>query len=108
MFHRIPETPHQGHRARHFLDRRSWLGSSHEERQRFCANAGGALVLLPPYSPDRNPDDLVWKHVKADTVGRMAVTGKFSKKVCCSMCEPQNDARKNHLLLSKGPLKYAA
>src|SRR5450631_3355332 len=25
------------------------------------------------YSPVRNPDELVWKHLKADTVGRMAV-----------------------------------
>ena len=28
------------------------------------------LFFLPPYSPDRNPDELVWKHLKADTVGR--------------------------------------
>src|ERR1700687_1125530 len=27
------------------------------------------LFYLPPYSPDRNPDELVWKHLKADTVG---------------------------------------
>src|SRR6201987_4917183 len=32
------------------------------------------LFLLPPYSPDRNPDELVWKHVKADTLGRMVLT----------------------------------
>ena len=25
------------------------------------------LFFLPPYSPDRNPDELVWKHLKADT-----------------------------------------
>jgi len=34
------------------------------------------LFFLPPYSPDRNPDELLWKHVKADTVGRMVVTSK--------------------------------
>jgi transposase len=37
------------------------------------------LFLLPPYSLDRNPDELVWKHVKAGTVGRMVITGKDEK-----------------------------
>ena len=38
----------------------------------FVETLGGELRLffLPPYSPDRNPDELVWKHLKADTVGR--------------------------------------
>jgi transposase len=38
----------------------------------FVETLGGKLRLfhLPPYSPDRNPDELVWKHLKADTVGR--------------------------------------
>src|SRR5271157_2580443 len=26
------------------------------------------LFFLPPYSPDRNPDELVWKHLKATAV----------------------------------------
>jgi transposase len=45
------------------------------------------LFFLPPYSPDRNPDELVWKHLKADTVGRMVTTGKadFKDKVLSSM-----------------------
>ena len=32
----------------------------------FIATLGGELGLfyLPPYSPDRNPDELVWKHLK--------------------------------------------
>jgi len=34
------------------------------------------LFYLPPYSPDRNPDELGWKHLKADTVGRMVVIGR--------------------------------
>src|SRR5258708_25739321 len=36
----------------------------------FVAGLDGKLRLfyLPPYSPDRNPDELVWKHLKADTV----------------------------------------
>jgi transposase len=36
------------------------------------------LFYLPPYSPDRNPDELVWKHLKGtsnndDFVVRMIV-----------------------------------
>jgi hypothetical protein len=36
--------------------------------------------------PTRNPDELVWKHLKADTVGRMAITDKadFHTKVRAS------------------------
>jgi transposase len=42
----------------------------------FVAGLGGKLRLfyLPPYSPDRNPDELRWKHLKADTVGRTSIT----------------------------------
>ena len=41
----------------------------------FVGSLNGRLRLfyLPPYSPDRNPDELVWKHLKADTVGRSSV-----------------------------------
>jgi transposase len=43
----------------------------------FVETLGGKLRLYfrPPYSPDRNPDELVWKHLKADTVGRSAIQG---------------------------------
>src|ERR1700730_318377 len=44
--HRIPETPDQGRRAQNLFDRRSWLGSSCEESQRFRANAGCEIVLV--------------------------------------------------------------
>src|ERR1700720_3658432 len=45
------------------------------------------LFYLPAYSPDRNPDELVWKHLKADTVGRMVTTSKadFKSNVVSSM-----------------------
>ena len=89
-------------------------GSAHRAKKvsAFVQTLGGKLRLffLPPYSPDRNPDELVWKHLKADTVGRMAVTGKedFSKKVRRSMRELQNDARKIISFFQKPSLKYAA
>ncbi len=31
------------------------------------------LFCLPPYAPDLNPDELVWRHVKTHSVGRRAV-----------------------------------
>jgi len=31
------------------------------------------LFVLPPYSPELNPDELVWNHVKNHRIGRMAV-----------------------------------
>jgi transposase len=68
------------------------------------------LFYLPPYSPDRNPDELVWKHLKADTVGRMAITDKadFQKKVRSSMRQLQNDPEKIRSFYQKPSLKYAA
>lgn len=68
------------------------------------------LYYLPPYSPDRNPDELVWKHLKADTVGRMAITDKadFKKKVRSSMRQLQNDPEKIRSFYQKPSLKYAA
>ena len=48
----------------------------------FVETLGGKLRLfhLPPYAPDTNPDELVWKHLKADTVGRMVTTDKTDFK----------------------------
>ena len=68
------------------------------------------LFYLPPYSPDRNPDELVWKHLKADTVGRMAVTSRdgFKRKVRLSMRQLQNDPWKIISFFQKPSLKYAA
>jgi transposase len=78
----------------------------------FVETLGGKLRLffLPPYSPDRNPDELVWKHLKADTIGRMAVTGKtdFKRKVRSSMRRLQNDPGKIRSFYQKQSLKYAA
>lgn len=78
----------------------------------FVETLGGRLRLffLPPYSPDRNPDELVWKHLKADTVGRMATTDKadFKTKVRASMRQLQNDPQKIRAFFQKPSLKYAA
>ena len=78
----------------------------------FVETLGGKLRLffLPPYSPDRNPDELVWKHLKADTVGRMAVTDKddFKRKVRSSMRHLQDNPEKIRSFYQTPSLKYAA
>jgi transposase len=68
------------------------------------------LFYLPPYSPDRNPDELVWKHLKADTVGRMVVTSKadFKTKVIGSMRSLQKNPDKIRSFYQKPTLRYAA
>ena len=111
-FYRVPETPDRGRKRTIFLivDR----GPAHRAKKMkaFVETLGEKLRLFfpPPYSPDRNPDELVWKHLKADTVGRMAVTGKtdFKRKVRSSMCRLQNDPGKIRSLYQKQSLKYAA
>jgi transposase len=78
----------------------------------FVEMLGGKLKLffLPPYSPDRNPDELVWKHLKADTVGRMVVTSKadFKGKVVSSMRSLQRNPTKICSFFRKPSLQYAA
>ena len=76
----------------------------------YCQHGRLRLFFLPPYSPDRNPDELVWKHLKADTVGRMTITDKadFKAKVRASMRQLQNDPEKIRSFYQKPSLKYAA
>ena len=68
------------------------------------------LFFLPPYSPDRNPDELVWKHLKADTVGRMVITDKadFKEKVLSALRSLQKTPEKIRSFYQKSSLKYAA
>jgi transposase len=78
----------------------------------FVAGLGGSLRLfyLPPYSPDRNPDELVWKHLKADTVGRTAIASlaEFRKNVKSSMLSLQRNPGKIRAFFHKPSLQYAA
>lgn len=45
--------------------------------KRFVQTTRGRLRLfcLPPYSPELNPDELVWNHLKNHGVGRRSLTG---------------------------------
>ena len=78
----------------------------------FIASLGGHLRLfyLPPYSPDTNPDELVWKHLKADTVGRTSITSldDFNEKVRSSMLALQRNPAKIRAFFQKPSLRYAA
>jgi transposase len=46
-----------------------------KETRNFVATTGGRLELffLPPYSPELNPDEWVWKNVKHDQIGRTSI-----------------------------------
>jgi transposase len=50
--------------------------------KQFAAASGGRLRLcfLPGYSPELNPDEWVWKHVKHDRIGRAGVTSSDDLK----------------------------
>jgi len=78
----------------------------------FVASLDGKLRLfyLPPYSPDRNPDELVWKHLKADTVGRTSIASldEFRNKVKSSMLSLQRNPGKIRAFFQKPSLQYAA
>ena len=78
----------------------------------FVASVGDRLRLfyLPPYSPDKNPDELVWKHLKADTVGRASITtlDDFKQKVRSSMLSLQRRPAKIRAFFQKPSLRYAA
>jgi hypothetical protein len=55
-----------------------------------------AAVLSSAIFADRNPDELVWKHLKSDTVGRTSITSldDFRNKVKSSMLSLQRDPAK--------------
>jgi transposase len=83
-----------------------------KKTQAFVASMGGRLKLFhfPPYSPETNPDEPVWKHLKSDTVGRAAIVSRadFRKKVKSSMLCLQRNRDKIRAFFQKPSLKYAA
>ena len=110
--HRVPETSDRWRQHTIFLivDR----GPAHRAKKTnaFVETLGGKLRLffLPPYSPDRNPDEFVWKHLKADTVGRSAIQSyaDFKGKVKSSMHSLQRNTKKIRSFFAKDTLRYAA
>ncbi len=68
---------------------------------RFVASTGGKLQLfhLPPYSPELNPDEQVWNHLKHHSVGRQTIAGlDHLKQLVISISE-----RCRNCLLSYAP-----
>jgi transposase len=61
---------------------------------KFVKNTGGRLTLViqPAYSPQLNPDEWVWKNVKADRVGRTSArtADQFKAKVINALRRLQN------------------
>lgn len=57
---------------------------SHRARKvfEFVRSTKGKLRLffLPPYSPELNPDELVWNHLKSHGIGRRAITSREELK----------------------------
>lgn len=58
---------------------------SHKSREtlEFVKSTGGRLSIyfLPPYSPELNPDEWIWKSVKHDNVGKMASRSKDEMRI---------------------------
>jgi hypothetical protein len=110
--HRIPEAIGHRSKARDLSYRRSRTRSYRQKNQGVCREFEwcAPAVLFSAYSPDRNPDELVWKHLKADTVGRMTETSKddFKSKVRSSMRQLQNYPAKIRSFYQKPSLRYAA
>lgn len=52
--------------------------------KKFVADTEGKIRLfqLPSYSPDLNPDELVWAHLKHHKIGKTAITGPDHMKRC--------------------------
>jgi len=101
-----------GSKNKIFLIVDNWPAHVSKQTKAFVTKLGGRLRLfyLPPYSPDRNPDELVWKHLKADTVGRTTITSfnDFKNKVKSSMISLQRSPAKIRSFFQKPSLKYAA
>ena len=80
-----------------------------KKTKEFIASISDKLEIfyLSPYSPELNPDELVWNHLKNHTVGRSTVTDKvdFKKKVMGSL---QNNREKVQSFFHKPSLRYAA
>lgn len=78
----------------------------------FVESTGGKLRLffLPAYSPDLNPDELVWNHVKNHQVGRKAIEGKdeLVRAVRSALLSLSKNAQKIRSFFQKPSTAYAA
>jgi len=79
--------------------------------KKFVQTTNGRLRLffLPPYSPELNPDELVWNNVKGK-VGRSSIKGPddFHEKVRHHLKSPQRTPEKIRNFFNEPNLRYAA
>ncbi len=68
------------------------------------------LFFLPPYSPELNPDELVWNDLKNNGIGRMTVSGPqdLKQKSISHMRTLQRDTQKIQSFFQAPTTKYAA
>lgn len=68
------------------------------------------LFRLPSYSPELNPDELVWSHVKHHKIGKIAITGpdQMKKHVIAFLRSLQKTPALIRALFQHPTLRYAA
>ena len=68
------------------------------------------LFYLPPYSPDLNPDELVWNHLKYHCIGRLFIKTKqeLQTEVISYLKSLQKKPEIIKGFFKKPSLKYAA
>ena len=66
------------------------------------------LFFLPPYSPDLNPDEWVWKNVKHDNLGRASVKseGELAKFATTALASLKKMPEKLRSFFGDPALRY--
>jgi transposase len=79
---------------------------------RFVASTKGRLRLfcLPPYSPELNPDELVWNNLKNHGIGRRSITGPdhLRNVVIAHLRSLQRSPRMIRAFFQEAHTRYAA
>ena len=79
--------------------------------KKFVNSTNGFLKLfyLPPYSPDLNPDELVWNHLKYYCIGKMVIKTKeeLKEKVQSYLKSLQKKPQIIKSFFQKPSLRYA-
>jgi transposase len=80
--------------------------------KKFVDSTNGRLKLfyLPPYSPELNPDELVWNHVKNHRIGRKQIKGPddLKRKVTACLRSLQRMPKKIIGFFKEQHVRYAA
>lgn len=67
------------------------------------------LFFLPPYSPELNPDELVWNHVKNYKLGKKGIKGPddLKKKMLACLRSLQKSKKKIKNFFKEPLVQYA-